>query len=56
MRQVGKLAVTKLLYTGLVAAVALPLALLSAASLIDTPWSIAMDRAMKVSALIFAWA
>ena len=46
--QIGKLAVQKLLYTGLVAAVALPLALLTAASLLDTPWAVALDRAMKV--------
>lgn len=48
--QVGKLAVQKFLYTGLVAAVALPLTLLTATSLLDTPWAIALDRAMKVSA------
>jgi Protein of unknown function (DUF726) len=47
--QIGKLAVQKLLYTGLVAAVALPLALLTAASLLDTPWAVALDRAMKVT-------
>ena len=45
--QVGKLAVSKLVATSLVAAVALPMALLMAASLIDTPWAVAMDRAMK---------
>lgn len=43
----GKLAVSKLVATSLVAAVALPMALLMAASLIDTPWAVAMDRAMK---------
>ena len=46
--EVGKLAITKFLYTGLVAAVALPLALLTATSLLDTPWAVAMERAMKV--------
>lgn len=47
--QVGKLAVQKFLFTGLVAAVALPLALLSAASLLDNPWAVATERAMKVT-------
>lgn len=46
--QAGKLAVSKLLYAGLVTAVALPMALLGAASFIDTPWAVAMDRAKKV--------
>lgn len=39
------------LYTGLMAAVALPLALLSATTLLDTPWAVAMERAMKVHCL-----
>ncbi len=50
--EVGKLAVAKLLYTGLVAACTLPLALLTATSLLDTPWAVAMERAMKASLLI----
>ena len=53
--QIGKLAVQKLLYTGLVAAVALPLALLTAASLLDTPWAVALDRATKVHLAPDCW-
>jgi len=52
---VGKLAVTKFLYTGLVAAVAIPLALLSATSLLDTPWAVAVERAMKVAPIPYIW-
>lgn len=46
--EVSKLAAQKFLYTGLVAAVAPPLVLASFSNLIDTPWSLAMDRAVKV--------
>lgn len=44
---------SKLLYAGLVTAVALPMALLGAASFIDTPWAVAMDRAKKVRASLY---
>lgn len=50
--EVSKLAAQKFLYTGLVAAVAPPLVLASFSNLIDTPWSLAMDRAVKAGRLL----
>ena len=46
--EVSKLAIQKFLYTGLVAAVAPPLALVTVSTVIDTPWQVALNRAVKV--------
>ena len=46
--EVGKLAIQKFMYTGLVAAVAAPMVLASFSSVIDTPWGVALNRAVKV--------
>ena len=48
-QEVAKLTLTTFFYTGLVAALAPPMLLATLSALIDTPWSIALDRAMKVS-------
>ena len=47
--EVSKLAIQKFMYTGLVAAVAAPMVLASFSSVIDTPWGVALNRAVKVA-------
>ncbi len=47
--EVSKLAIQKFMYTGLVAAVAAPMVLASFSSVIDTPWGVALNRAVKVT-------
>ncbi len=49
--EVSKLAIQKFMYTGLVAAVAAPMVLASFSSVIDTPWGVALNRAVKVPVL-----
>jgi len=50
--EVSKLAIQKFMYTGLVAAVAAPMVLASFSSVIDTPWGVALNRAVKVPLLL----
>ena len=50
--EAGKYLVEQFLVHGLVAAVALPMTVMSAANLIDTWWSVCLDRAEKAGKLL----
>ena len=50
--EAGKYLVEQFVVQGLVAAVALPMTVMSAANLIDTWWAVCLDRAEKAGKLL----